>query len=91
MKWRTSEIRIFCGRERPRAKAEETVWFLEESKVWGGIHNQLAEELQPLGPIAHKAVLARLNIDCESFRGELETQLSWVGDIQMELVQGGIN
>ena len=48
----------------------------------------MAEELQPLGPIAHKAVLARLNIDCESFRGELETQLSWVRDMQGKQVQG---
>ena len=48
----------------------------------------MAVKIQGIGKIAHKDVLDRLNIDCESFRGELETQLSWVRDIQWQLVQG---
>ena len=54
----------------------------------GGVQNQMAENIQVTGPIGHKDVLARLNIDCGSFRVELETHLSWVRDIQGELVQG---
>ena len=47
----------------------------------------MAEKIQAIWPIVHKDVLARLNIDCESFRG-LETQRSSVRDIQGGIVQG---
>ena len=48
----------------------------------------MAAKIQGPWPIVHKDVLARLSIDCESFRGELWTQLCRVRDIQGQLVQG---
>ena len=53
----------------------------------GGIHNQVAEQIQVLGPIVHKDVSDMVNIGCGRFRG-LETQLCCVRDIQGQLVHG---
>ena len=48
----------------------------------------MGEEIQVIWPIFHNDVLARLDIDFESFRVELETQLSRVRDIQGKLAHG---
>ena len=48
------------------------------------------EEIQIVWPIVHNDVLSRLDTDFESFRGELETQLSLVRDIQGGIVHGPI-
>ena len=50
-------------------------WYEFCKQVWGWIRNQMAEQIQVLGPCVHQDVLVRLNNGCESFRGELETQL----------------
>ena len=63
-------------------------WYESCKHVWGGIRKQMAEAIQILGPHVHQDVLTRLNKDCGSFRGELETQLCWARDVQGDIVQG---
>ena len=48
----------------------------------------MAKKIKALWPYVHHDVLTRLNIGCESFRGELETQLNRVSNIQGDISQG---
>ena len=50
-------------------------WYESRKKVWGGIRNQLDEQIQFIGSHIHQDVLAKIVTGCESFRGELEIQL----------------
>ena len=52
------------------------------NQVRRGIRDQTTEKIQALWPFVHQDVLTMLNIGCESFRVELETQINWVSNIQ---------
>ena len=57
-------------------------------KVWEWSRNQMDAQIQLLGPNVHQDVLIWMNNGRGSFRGELETQLRRVRNVQGRLFQG---